>query len=232
MGTIGIVDQFLNDPVSEIKFVVPKTVDQRKVPLQDNGSCTIINKNYGYWNSGKFVDHFGSESVFKMPYISAKERLKTLLVYGDSLQYRFLDSLKKHPICQNIFTRCIKTYTWTYKHFNKDLKIDASTKTKEDFNETKFILDMTSDLTQPPMRTKKSLFVVNFGIHNVGNIPLQRAFNLFQLFIQMVRKVRKDLKENCPLIVWKTTTPPAIENAKKHHNTDMRFITKQVLFLY
>merc|ERR1712142_555259 len=51
---------------------------------------------------------------------------------------------------------------------------------------------------------------------------------LFDQFMDHVTRMRITKKESMPQVIWKTTTPPFIENSKGRTNvTHFRFLTKQ-----
>ena len=86
------------------------------------------------------------------------------------------------------------------------------------------------DILRNEMRDPKSVIIINFGIHQTMTLPFTRAFQLFDNFLQMLKEIRvKYRPDELPLIIWKTTTLPVVENTPHLWNaTHLRFTTKQV----
>jgi len=159
--------------------------------------------------------------------------LKTLLIYGDSIGYRFYHSIIKQTpeFCKNgTFSSCTLVYTWTYKHYDPiEFRADIYNHTGDDFNETKFLNEIQDSLTTTDIFNRDSVFVINFGIHIVSTVSLDRAFALFLRFLDLVKSLKEKRKDGVfPLLIWKTTTPTILENAKIKNKTCNRFITKHV----
>ena len=157
--------------------------------------------------------------------------MNVLWIYGDSQARRLIRSLGYHPLCRKVFSKCDHTYTWTYKHFSPNSHDDRLLYTGADFNESKLLNDIKQDILREELRTPKSVFLVNFGIHIIMSVQLEKGYELFQNFLKMLHELRDEYGlENLPLIIWKSTTLPVIENALSWKVTHTRFLTKQVGF--
>ena len=162
-----------------------------------------------------------------------KRKLDTLTVYGDSLGYRFYNSIQR-KFCKDLFQKCKNIYTWTYKlvgtsktKFHRDKNVF----TGDDFNETRLYDEMKTELVKEDVFKRNSVFIVNFGLHQVSTMNLSRAFSMFDGFLDMLDTVKQSNATTFPLVIWKTTTPPVIENVKAKNKTSFRFLTKQVSHL-
>lgn len=162
-------------------------------------------------------------------------RFYTLKIYGDSMGRRFHESLSKnHSICTGLFQRCSLSYTWVYKFH--DEKIDKYTGVHQydskDFNQTKYLLDIKEDLVVENMLNPKSAYVLNIGIHAVMTLPLETLMALFEAVVDLIKTLKMEYGEdNFPRVVWKTTTPPSLENFLPEPTTQLRFLTKHVSML-
>jgi len=202
--------------------------------LCKHNNSNVINSACGFWRNKKYhsyQENSASKNNIKLiASNSTNKPLNVLSVYGDSLGVRFLISLRRHKLCRNIFKKCRGTYTWTYKHYSTNLKIDTTLYTRADFNESKFLNDIKHDILQTELMTPKSVFLINFGIHVTMVLQLERCFKLFESFLKMVHGLRKQNGfERLPLIIWKSTTLPVIENSRLWNVTQTRFLSKQVM---
>ena len=163
-------------------------------------------------------------------------QFQTLKIYGDSMGRHFHDSLvANHTLCRNMFKQYSLSYTWVYKMFNQTVDRYQGVHNYDnlDFNESRFLSDLRSDLTTPDMLNTKSIYVVNFGVHTIMTLPLSTMKELLRKFIEMVAGLRlKYGPGKSPLVIWKTTTFPYLERFKPKPSTQLRFLTKHVsLFL-
>ena len=159
-----------------------------------------------------------------------KRKLNTLTVYGDSLGYRFFHAIQRE-FCRDLFQKCRNIYTWTYKLVGTsktNYHRDKNEFTGDDFNETRLFDEIKTELVRKDVFTNDSVFLVNFGLHQVSTMNLSRAFSMFDGFLDLLDTVKQSNKASFPLVIWKTTTPPVIENVKSKNKTCFRFLTKQV----
>ena len=232
----GKIDSFLNEGATPITFRIPPFKKTHQ-PKQEPTSNCFVNTNCGYWEVMKYRS-FDDEPITKQEdkhVVSNKlsnmrnKSLNTLYIYGDSQGRRFFRSIIGHALCTKLFSKCDHTYTWTYKHFSPDSHDDKFKYTGDDFNETRVIETIKMDILRNEMRNPRSVFVINFGIHPTMTLPFKRAFHLFDSFVKMLKELRvKYRTDELPLVIWKTTTLPVLENAKFWNLTNFRFLTKQV----
>lgn len=189
--------------------------------------CKPMNTACGYWRDTRYFG-FNDSTIKVLNIRQPKQKLSTLWVYGDSMQRRFYKSLKDHELCKSVFSQCKETYIWIYTHVSPNSWDDIHKFTGDDFNETKFLEEIKSDLTREEMLTPSSVFLLNFGLHTTMTLQLQRAMDLFNELLQMLQTLKVIHGENFPLVIWKTTTPPTIESAKVKNVTHSRFLTYQV----
>ena len=193
-----------------------------RVPCSNKEPC-IINQKKVFWRNHQFVGYKPTKSgnapaevKFRM-----KKKVKSFMAFGDSLTYWFYGSIKKD--CARLFYFCDVTYIWSYKL--KKSKPSKPVYNGLDFDEKRFLSEIEDSMSG------KSVFLINFGLHHVGNLPLKRCFKLFQGFITLVKRIRAKLLEKAPLVIWKTTTPPFIENRRSMTTNKSywhTFRTKQV----
>ena len=168
-------------------------------------------------------------------YASSESQLQTLKIYGDSMGRRLYESLvANHTLCRNLFKQCSLSYTWVYKMFNEtvDRYQGVHNYDNQEFNESRFLSDLKTDLTTPDMLCGRSVYVVNFGVHTIMTLPLSTMRELLRKFIDMVTGLRlKYGTMKSPLVIWKTTTDPYLENFKPKPTTQLRFLTKHVRFM-
>ena len=163
-----------------------------------------------------------------------EQYFQTLKIYGDSMGRHFYESLAaNHSLCRKMFKHCSLSYTWVYKMFNQTVDRYQGVHNYDnlDFNETRFLSDLKLDLTTPDMLCKRSVYVVNFGVHTIMTLPLSTMKNLLRKFIEMVAGLRLRYgADKSPLVIWKTTTFPYLEEFKPKPSTQLRFLTKHVSF--
>ncbi|XP_066916928.1 uncharacterized protein [Clytia hemisphaerica] len=253
-GIIGPVDQFLNEdgPISQFRitgthFQTENTLNKELFGF-DQQCDTFINTECGFWKESNFKGyrphkiknipkkimpreskHLTKNVLSNQTKQYQNKQLDTLWIYGDSQGRRFYWSLIKYELCTKLFKKCDHTYTWTYKHFNSNSHDDRYKFTGDDFNETRILNDIKFDITRPETRSSRSVVLINFGLHIVLSVGLERGFRLFDSFIDMVKKIRVNHRpDKVPLIIWKTTTLPVLENVPSVLNsTGLRFMTKQ-----
>ncbi|XP_066932046.1 uncharacterized protein [Clytia hemisphaerica] len=230
-GIIGKMDQFRNTPTKKVTIEIKiEPSSKLKQTFNSLGKVqNVINEYFGYWKDGEYTSYQDGKPI-RTPTLndSVSKPLNTLWFYGDSLTYLFQKSCKKHPLCTKVFQNCELTYTWTYKKFystNDDNAKDFYTKSGKDFDEAKFVNDFKGVLMGDKMTNSNSVFVVNWGMHTIGNMQLPRKMKAFQRFLKMIQEVKDTLKDRMPLVIWKSTTPPTFENIKQTY-TSMRFRTK------
>ena len=178
-----------------------------------------MNTNRGYWSGNKFMDLATGLPVREFMNRKFRRKLKSFAAFGDSLTHRFFGSIKKK--CLVLFYFCNHVYTWSYKVEKNELK-NPIIYDGLDFNESRFLGEIESAMKG------KTVFLINFGLHHVSTLPMERCFKLFQQFLKMVKRLHK--KGIGPFVIWKTTTPPFLENREnKSKNEDWHhYRTKQV----
>ena len=145
------------------------------------------------------------------------------MVYGDSSQYRFYDSIEDEKSFRETFTSFKKEYLWNYKHYpNENIYYYDG----KDYNETQCLTEIRESMLSRPMMNTNSVFLINFGIHPLMTVSLKQGIHFFERFLKMVEKLRKRYGESLPRVIWRNTTPPTIENTKKHNITHCRFLSK------
>lgn len=213
------------------KFHISKVPKFLKLKCTDTKDSCIINQNRGPWRNGQFVNYRKpaktkkniqvKDAFFTKDRKKIYKKLQSFMAFGDSLTYWFYGSIKED--CIKLFVFCDITYIWSYKlKNNKPMKAVYN---GLDFSEKRFLSEIEASMSG------KSVFLINFGLHHVGNLPLKRCFKLFQKFIELVKRTRKKLLDKAPLVIWKTTTPPCIENRKNISESKSywhTFRTKQV----
>ena len=220
-GSIGKIDQFRNAPTEKVNInitIEPSLKLQQKFNSLGDAH-NVINENFGYWKDGEYTSYRDGKPLTTPNLNGSQSRpLSTLWFYGDSLTYLFQKSCKKHPLCTKVFQNCELTYTWTYKKFyavNDDNAKDFYLKSGKDFDEEKFVNDFKEVLMSDTMTNSNSVFLVNWGMHTIGNLQLPRKMKAFRRFLKMIQDVKDTLRDRMPLVIWKSTTPPTFENVKK-----------------
>ena len=151
-----------------------------------------------------------------------KEKLGMLMVYGDSTQKTFYNSIRNKKNYRETFTTFKNEYLWNYKrYFDARPHYDG-----KDYNETKCLTEIEDSMLSEPMMNSSSVFLINFGLHPLMTVSLNQMIHLFESFLKMVVKLRKKYGESLPQVIWRNTTPPTIENTKKHNITRLRFLSK------
>ena len=56
------------------------------------------------------------------------------------------------------------------------------------------------------MRSRNSAVIFNFGLLVIRALSLQRSMLLFDKFLNVLKSIRKKVKQNTPHLIWKTTT--------------------------
>ena len=201
----------------------------------DEQCNTFINTECGFWEGSKFRGYqqnrarnisinqkIGARKRKHLAYLpnrttqQGNEKLDIFWIYGDSQGRRFYWSVIKHELCTKLFRKCDHTYTWTYKHFSSNSHDDRFKFTGDDFNETRILNDIEYDITRSETQSSRSVLLINFGLHIVLSVGLERGFRLFDSFIETVERLRvKHGPDRLPLIIWKTTTLPVLENESK-----------------
>jgi len=231
---LGEVKYLLNIKLAP-KYIYVKTSRREfygcnyKLPVE----CKHVNSKYGYWSNSTFKDCSqidpdkeprDNPTVFKQLDYKIKNKnksLDTLLVYGDSLSMYFFDSIKRKSICKDLFKTCKKLRTWIYA---RDRYPQKNIYDDKDFNETIFFDGVTHALKNISMHSNKSVVLINFGIHIIKCLQLQRMKNLFLLFLAYIDELKRKLGSAAPLFIWKSITQPG--QAKKYYK-DIRFMTTQ-----
>ena len=82
------------------------------------GSIEISNQFINFHYRPSFISFI----IFSLPDIetatgkgNSVTQADTLWIYGDSVNQRFLNSLKSRGICQENFKKCISSYMWIYE---------------------------------------------------------------------------------------------------------------------
>ena len=224
-GTAGELDHFINHSFPRVNFTV--RYSSKANPRKTTKRSSVININRGYWLEGKYVTCNDTQNYGPKSIKSTNSTLQKLIVYGDSLNYRFYNSLTRHRLCREIFQECVRVYLWNYKHEgveSNNFLLDRTKMTGEDFNRTKYLNQIRTEILQ----SNTQVFIINFGIHLTSTVPMEKAMSLFDEFLKMVAELRLELGELMPLVIWKTTTPPFFEYSRHKMKTTSRFITKQV----
>uniref|UniRef100_A0A7M5WVE2 Uncharacterized protein n=2 Tax=Clytia hemisphaerica TaxID=252671 RepID=A0A7M5WVE2_9CNID len=214
-----ISDTLLTEAIQPINFEVPSSeIKNRKANLKCQRENCILNTNHGYWSGKNFIDLATGRPVTEFVSRKLKRKLKSFAAFGDSLTYRFYGLIKEK--CLKLFYFCNPVYTWSYKVKKKELK-NKIIYDGLDFDESRFLGEIHAAMKG------KTVFLINFGLHHVSTLPMERCFKLFQQFIKLVKIKRK--KGIGPLVIWKTTTPPFLENRQdKTKNADWHhYRTKQ-----
>jgi len=246
-GTLQFINEFLNQTFLHTSFTVKETtflnflinkgesicnllqndaampVANRKVKTLNQ--CQPINENKGYWYQSKFKSYSLLNQTKRT--IEIKNKLDTLIVYGDSLGVRFFGSIQ-NTLCRSLFTQCRNVYLWVYikGKYNTDHE-EVNLFDNKDFNQDYFINDIKDSFQKLP--TNRSVMLINFGLHYVMSFELKKCKELFLIFIKLVTTLKLEKGNNFPLIIWKTTTPPQLEQLHYFSiiSRKMVFITKQ-----
>jgi len=220
-------EDFINKSLP-IKYIVVKSNNnffhQCHYKLPD--SCTHLNSKYGYWENLKYNDCLETKiySAKSLNYTYTKQKLDTLIIYGDSMAAFFYQSISKKPICTNLFKKCHKVYTWTYvKGRYSTEREDMKLFDGKDFNETIFFRGI-SDALNDIKHSRKNVLVINFGLHSIFNLQIERIKKLFFMFLDFVDKIKMELGKLAPLFIWKTMTETG---QVKEYDKKMRFFTTQ-----
>ncbi|XP_057309096.1 uncharacterized protein LOC130647313 [Hydractinia symbiolongicarpus] len=189
-----------------------------------------LNPSCGYW---------------KGSYLYLQQKLKTfpkhtystgswLWVYGDSIQKRFGESLKRDIVCREYYT-CNLTYAWVYTNPQVTKKIFDD----KDFNKDIILEEIKNILDEPGMQKKSSLLLLNFGLHIVMTTQLSKAQDLFRSLLSMLSMRRRASPDRFPSVAWASTTSPneheyraEKSDGKEIHVDDIRFLTKQRVVLW
>jgi len=230
-----------------IKYIVVKSNNnffhQCDYKLPD--TCKHLNSKYGYWENYKYIDCWeiskqkkraAITTSSKLPFVTSsdseytKEKLDTLIIFGDSMAKFFYESINKKPICTKLFQNCHLVYTWTYvlgrySTAEEDSKIHDG----RDFNETIFIRGISDALNDLNFLSSKNVVLINFGLHQTFNLQWDRMKKLFFMFLDFIDKIKMELGKFAPLFIWKTMTEPG---QVKDYNPGMRFFTTQRAHLW
>ena len=134
--------------------------------------------------------------------------------------------ISKKTICTNLFTNCTLVYTWAYiKGRYSTAEEDSNLYDGKDFNETIFFRGISDTLNDLPFMSRKNVLVINFGLHQLVNLPWERMKRLFHTFLDFVDKIKVQLGKQAPLIIWKSMTEPG---QIKQFRASERFMTTQV----
>lgn len=194
-------------------------------PCPDSKSqCSYVNNPYGFWEGKKQFKSF--QPVVEKPISLKPKSFNTLLVFGDSLGVRFLQSLSTKPICKALFQKCKNIYTWTYvkhKYFTEEQ--ERKIKDNKDFNNTLFYRGIyDSVMLDSDMQSSKSVAIFNFGLHLAKSLSLEKMMELFEGFLKILQDIKKLLGASAPHVIWKTTTAPIAPMVEKN----LRFLSLKV----
>lgn len=199
--------------------------------IKRNTPCIVSENHCGYWKKRDFHVADSEESSAKstpksnMKNQSNSLNLHTLMIYGDSMGKRFLESINKTGVCDHFFKSCRLAYIWIYKQ--KGVK-DAHIYDGQDFDPNRFLNDIKINLVESSMRTNKSYFVINFGLHVIMALSFEKAKQLFRSFLVMLDNLKKVYgARNFPHVIWKTTSPPRQEFYQRNV-AHVRFLTRPV----
>ena len=139
---------------------------------------------------------------------------------------RFSNSLTRNVLCQALFKKQKNVYSWTYvKHKFFTEAQERNSFDNKDFNETLFLRGISdSILGDKDMQSKKSVAVINFGLHLVKSLSLKKVICLFEKFLKTLQHIKRTLRSNNPIIIWKTTTASLAHMRR----SNLRFITRKV----
>ena len=72
-------------------------------------------------------------------------------------------------------------------------------------------------MEQQDMQSPRSVLILNFGLHLIKAIAIERLKSVFDKFLHLVTVIKKKMVRNSPLFIWKTTAPgiPDYINVKK-----------------
>jgi len=127
-------DDFINASLP-IKYIIVKSKNRffHQCDYKLPHTCTHLNSKYGYWENIEYKDCWEISDLTQQKskiatdttstkyqvnqlstYNYSKEKLDTLVIYGDSMAKFFYRSIRKKPICTKLFRKCQLVYTWTY----------------------------------------------------------------------------------------------------------------------
>ena len=242
-GTLGLFHDFLDqrffdvtiwcfDNASSTSSYMSKKKVEKKLT-----KCININAACGYWENGLFRQFPSTNVHYKALKKQTRydsegfQKLRTLLLYGDSHAIRYYKSLLDKPACSSIFLKCDYVFTFVYQREKyRPILDDINYFDGKDFNKTIFLSDIKDAFYRDDMDSSESVIVINFGIHLMMTMSLNQAKDLFIEFLNIITTLRAKKKEGeFPIVIWRTTPPPALENEKELRNaTHTRFLTKQV----
>ena len=160
-----------------------------------------------------------SENTLKQQMLAP--RLGTLWVYGDSLSAKFYNSMSRKPLCGTMFASCNLTHNWVYP-------LALRKKGGVDFQPSIILDTIRNVLRDSRMKSSKSLFVLNLGIHYTRTISFATYQKLIDDVIVILLDREKGLGSEAE-VIWKTSTSIRKENEKPPRNTtSWRLITEQV----
>ncbi|XP_066934333.1 uncharacterized protein [Clytia hemisphaerica] len=236
-GSIGDHDDFLHQlQTTKLLFHVPRDQNEFNSLVQNfeisQKSQKPFNKYCGFWHDGSFREFHQKDVANTEPRLNVHAPpFQTLKIFGDSMGRHFHESIvANHSLCKNLFKKCDLSYTWVYKMYNrtKDFHDGVHIYDDKDFNQTHYLEDIRRDLYSKNMRHDKSVYLVNFGVHTIMTLPLNKLRELLQAFFDLISNMKKRLEpREIPLIIWKSTTYPILENFKPSTTTQLRFLTKQ-----
>ncbi|XP_057316371.1 uncharacterized protein LOC130657406 [Hydractinia symbiolongicarpus] len=214
----------LNDDDAYTQETKTLTLDH-KHPTKPTGlntqkhNCENLNKP-GYWklqnNQFKYV-------LYEQEKISSKQPKKytAFWVYGDSVSAVF-SKYVKYTVC-SYFEFCHVTYTWLYP---LGIGIPYKSYKHKEFD-SKLILSKLKDLlSKKMMATKRSVFLINIGLHAISCLTFKQLTLLFTDIVKMIKTLKKT--QELPQIIWKNTTP-SFRNVNKE---TLRFLTKHRIMLW
>ena len=162
---------------------------------------------------------------------SLTKRNGTLWIYGDSLGFRFHQSLSGKPLCIKIFEYCIRTYNWVYPVPEENEALGKKLTDNFDFRPNIILDSIKNVLRNTRMKNPQSLLVLNLGLHYPPTINFTTFQNLIDDVIVTLSDREKRLGSNAR-VIWKTTTSIRKENATPPRNrTAKRFFTEQVRYI-
>lgn len=242
-GTLGLFHDFLDEKFFDITIrcfdnasSTSSYMSRKKVERKIT-KCININAACGYWENGVF-EQFSPKNIHhkvlneRTGYnAEGFKKLRTLLLYGDSHAIRYYKSLLDKPACTSIFSKCDYVFTFVYQREKyRPILDDINYFDGKDFNKTIFLRDIKDAFSRDDMHSNESVIAINFGIHLMMTMSLNQAKYLFKEFLNIITTLRAKRREGeFPIVIWRTTPPPALENGKELSNaTHTRFLTKQV----
>lgn len=193
-------------------------------------SCQLVWGSFGSWKKLNGRYRWLPAKGFKNRKLRrSSHKLNTLWIYGDSISQRWWNTPFRREICRRLFKHCEHTYTFTYAQREYNV---SHINFGRPFNKTRFLEPIKTTLNDRRMRNRRSVLVINFGIHLILSLNFTELRETVDKFAELIEQLKHDNANELPKTVWRTTTFTIPEAKKLRNTSSARFLTNQRIQLF